>query len=277
METRTFKLKRLSQSAFTILVIVLFTAITAGCSKQDKIDDIDDIASTPLISKISVNATSELFNYNAQGKLDRFTYENNKIWWKSNELDGSGQPKYSSDYYIDASHGKINMIIYRAAQTYQSAISYDERGRVKTVDVKISYDSNNYTPYYKAELQWDAQNRLILIKITYEAGVGYLYEFSDFKDFKNTIGYKNLNFKHFGEYGLGAGVIFQATPSRFFDLGLFPGTQVPGKQILTVYKIDGTIDSEQTYNFSYNLDSKNRIVSREFIGLNITFRYEYKD
>lgn len=277
----------------TLFITVLFSVIVlSGCSKDEPVN-----SSIPFISKIIMDSKNTdpvvvTFNYDTKNRLTDYTYDSDKIHYKSAETHSNGTPKYEKILYLDDS-GKVSQF-YDVDNKINcfSTYTYDSQNRISNIVTNFrDLDENGevintYKHYYNAQFEWDSNNNVQKITYTMPEGLFVVEEFLEYTSIKNTISLKNIGLDFFGEYPE-RGHYFSNSVIK--DNSLFFGSAfLPGKVNIKT-TINGIHTGDYLSKYSYKVDEKDRVVEVEadmiviepdekaFIYPTVRFKYGYID
>lgn len=277
----------------TLFITVLFSVIVlSGCSKDEPVN-----SSIPFISKIIMDSKNTdpvvvTFNYDTKNRLTDYTYDSDKIHYKSAETHSNGTPKYEKILYLDDS-GKVSQF-YDVDNKINcfSTYTYDSQNRISNIVTNFrDLDENGevintYKHYYNAQFEWDSNNNVQKITYTMPEGLSVEEEFLEYTSIKNTISLKNIGLDFFGEYPE-RGHYFSNSVIK--DNSLFFGSAfLPGKVNIKT-TINGIHTGDYLSKYSYKVDEKDRVVEVEadmiviepdekaFIYPTVRFKYGYID
>lgn len=237
------------------------------------------------------------FNYDEQGRWDKFTYEDLFIHWESEDnFPGTDKPLNFMKIYLDNS-GKVTQEIKQVAYSgqggysgiaYRNTYTYDTQGRITEIFAEeqningSGNPTNSFMGSYRHNLTWDAGNNLTSRRsesILGNNGGNYQkWTYSGFETGpQNTLRTNNYGFKFYGNFGYDNIHLYH---SDFFDQG-FGGEKLPTKMVSGSYNIQTNEPAYPVteYEVVYQTDTSGRVIERkqtnEYQGIEYVNTYNY--
>lgn len=277
----------ITKLAFALVgLLIVFTS----CNKDD-VDNTQTInydnerVSSYVATYTNFPPTERFFAYDDLNRNKEYTYTDIGF-----TVEKEGNNRTFKDLYL-FNNQKLVTEIFTQQSYYnnKTKLTYDNQKRITQITVDEQRTNNIGTPttnmnlIYTIDFTWNDEHNVISAKLTYSpyylsttntGGVKYImYTFSGYsKEFTNTMKLANIGLDYFGPFGFPSIINFGNT--NLYG-PFYIGKQLPATISRQSYSENDTpVNNSSTTNYTYEKDSKGRIVL--LTNSDESYRFIYK-